>query len=139
MPLFYRPSSRSLPWWLAAAAARPTTPTSGAKNRAFISNTFTGNLQIVDTQNDTTPLTAQTTNNQGQLIPGPTGNDSRLQHDVTFEVESPDHTVTMVYDPTTLCDLVRYEFLGDDGWRGSAQQLHEHGFVFARQRHHLRA
>lgn len=76
------------------------TPTSGAKNRAFISNTFTGNLQIVDTQNDTTPLTAQTTNNQGQLIPGQPVT-IPIANTATFEAESPDHTVTAVYDPST--------------------------------------
>jgi hypothetical protein len=75
-------------------------PTSGAKNRAFISNTFTGNLQIVDTQNDTTPLTAQTTNSQGQLIPGQPVTIT-VANESTFEVESPDATVTAVYDPTT--------------------------------------
>jgi hypothetical protein len=86
---------------VACGSSNPnTTPTSGAKNRAFISNTFTGNLQIVDTQNDTTPLTAQTTNNQGQLIPGQPVTIS-VANTATFEVESPDHTVTMVYDPTS--------------------------------------
>jgi hypothetical protein len=79
----------------------PNTPTSGAKNRAFISNTFTGSLQIVDTQNDTTPLTAQTTNNQGQLIPGQPVT-IPVSNTATFEVESPDHTVTAVYDPTSI-------------------------------------
>ena len=77
----------------------PTTPTSNAKNRAFISNTFTGNLQIVDTQNDTTPMTAQTTNSAGQIVQGQPVT-IQVATDVTFEVESPDHTVTMVYDPT---------------------------------------
>jgi hypothetical protein len=79
----------------------PNTPTSGAKNRAFISNTFTGSLQIVDTQNDTTPLTAQTTNNQGQLIPGQPVT-IPVSNSATFEAESPDHTVTAVYDPTSI-------------------------------------
>ena len=78
----------------------PNNPTSGAKNRAFISNTFSGNLQIVDTQNDTTPLTAQTVNSAGQVVPGQPVT-IRVSTDVTFEVESPDNTTTMVYDPTT--------------------------------------
>ncbi len=77
----------------------PNTPTSGAKNRAFISNTYTGNLQIVDTQNDTTPLTAQSTNSQGQLIPGQPVTIS-VSNTLSYEVETPDHTVTSVYDPT---------------------------------------
>jgi hypothetical protein len=78
----------------------PTSSTSGAKNRAFITNTFSGNLQIVDTQNDTTPLTAQTVNSAGQVVPGQPVTIS-VATDVTFELESPDLTVTMVYDPST--------------------------------------
>jgi len=78
----------------------PTTPTSQAKNRAFISNAFAGVLQIVDSQNDTTPMTAQTTNSAGQLVPGQPVTITVSTH-VTFEVESPDHATTMVYDPNT--------------------------------------
>jgi hypothetical protein len=77
----------------------PTTQTSKLKNRAFISNTYTGNLQIVDTQNDTTALTAQQTNSSGQIIPGVPVTIA-ISTDVTFESESPDHNVTTVYDPT---------------------------------------
>ncbi len=33
-----------------------TTPPSNVQHRAFITNTYSGNLQIVDTQNDTSPL-----------------------------------------------------------------------------------
>ena len=40
------------------------------QNAAFISNTYSGNLQIVDTQNDTTAYTQQTTNSSGQVVPG---------------------------------------------------------------------
>src|SRR5271165_6069692 len=47
-----------------------TTTTSGLKNRAFITNTYSGNLQVVDTQNDMTAYTQQTTNSAGQIIPG---------------------------------------------------------------------
>jgi hypothetical protein len=84
----------------ACGTSNPNAPTtSGAKNRAFISNAFSGSLQIVDTQNDTTPLTAQTTNSQGQLIPGQPVTIA-VSTDVTFEVESPDATVTSVFDPT---------------------------------------
>ena len=42
----------------------PTTPT-GVQNAAYISNSYTGNLQIVDTQNDTTAYTPETTNSAG--------------------------------------------------------------------------
>ena len=83
------------------SSGSPNNPTSGAKNRAFISNTFSGNLQIVDTQNDTTPLTAQTVNSAGQVVPGQPVT-IPVSTDVTFEVESPDSTTTMVYDPTTI-------------------------------------
>ena len=47
-----------------------TAPPSTAQHRAFISNSYSGSLQIMDTQNDTTPLTAQTIDQFGQLVPG---------------------------------------------------------------------
>jgi hypothetical protein len=85
----------------ACGSSNPNSPTtSGAKNRAFISNNYSGSLQIVDTQNDTTPLTAQTTNNQGQLIPGQPVTIA-VATSATFEAESPDATVTAVFDPST--------------------------------------
>ena len=40
------------------------------QHRAFVSNTYSGNLQVMDTQNDTTALTPETTNSAGQLVPG---------------------------------------------------------------------
>ena len=83
-----------------ACGGSPTTPTSNAKNRAFVSNVFSGNLQIVDSQNDTTPLTAQTTNSNGQVIPGQPVT-IPVATSVTFEVETPDHTTTLAYDPDT--------------------------------------
>lgn len=76
-------------------------PPSTTKNRAFITNTFSGNLQIVDTQNDTTPLTAQTTNSSGQVVPG-TPVTIMVANTLTFAVESPNHAITLVYDPSTL-------------------------------------
>jgi hypothetical protein len=69
-------------------------------NAAFISNTFSGVLQIVDTQNDTTSFTAETTNSAGQLVPGQPVNIS-VATTVTFEVLSPDKTKTMVFDPSS--------------------------------------
>lgn len=87
--------------WSACGSSNPTTtPTSGAKNRAFVSNNFSGNLQIVDSQNDTTPFTAQTTNSNGQLVPGQPVTIA-VANSTTFEVESSDHSVTLVYDPTS--------------------------------------
>ena len=54
----------------------------------------------MDTQNDTTPFTAETTNSAGQVVPGvpvtiPVGNSA------TWEVVTSDRSKTMVYDPTT--------------------------------------
>ncbi len=77
-----------------------TTPPSQAKNRAFITNTFTGNLQVVDSQNDTTPLTAQTTNSLGQLVPGQPVTIA-VSTSATFEVLSPDGTKTLIYNPNS--------------------------------------
>lgn len=76
------------------------TPTSMVKHRAFVSNTFSGNLQIVDTQNDTTGLTPETTNSAGQLVPGVPVTIS-ISTTTTFEVESPNNNTTAVYDPGT--------------------------------------
>jgi hypothetical protein len=94
------PALLALLVWSACGGGSPTTPTSNAKNRAFVSNAFSGNLQIVDSQNDTTPLTAQTTNSNGQVIPGQPVT-IPVATSVTFEVESPDHTTTLTYDPNT--------------------------------------
>ena len=105
------PALLALLVWSACGSGSPTTPTSGAKNRAFVSNVFSGNLQIVDTQNDTTPLTAQTTNSNGQVIPGQPVTISG-RHSVTFEVESPDHTTTLVYDPDTFAPVLHDQFDG---------------------------
>jgi DNA-binding beta-propeller fold protein YncE len=77
-----------------------TAPTSNVKNRAFISNAFSGTLQIVDTQNDTTALTAQTTNSAGQLVPGVPVTIT-VASSATFEVLSPNDSETLVYDPGT--------------------------------------
>jgi hypothetical protein len=76
-------------------------PPSTTKNRAFITNTFSGNLQIVDTQNDTTPLSQETTNSSGQVVPG-TPVTVTVADSLTFAVESPDHNTTLVYDPNTI-------------------------------------
>jgi len=79
-------------------SSAPTTPT-GVQNAAFISNTYSGNLQIVDTQNDTTAYTAQTTNSAGQVVAGAPVTIA-VSSTVTFEVLSPNKTTTLVYDPS---------------------------------------
>ena len=76
-----------------------TQPATNVKNAAFISNTYSGNLQLVDTQNDTTSFTAQTTNSAGQLIQGQPVS-IQVSTTVTFEVVSPDRSQTLVYDPS---------------------------------------
>lgn len=78
-----------------------TTPPSNVQHRAFITNTYSGNLQIVDTQNDTSPLTAETTNSAGQVVPGVPVTIS-VAGSLSFEVLSPDKNTTLTYDPTTL-------------------------------------
>ena len=77
-----------------------TTPASKVQHRAFISNTYSGNLQIMDTQNDTTPYTAQTIDpTTGQLVPGVPVTIT-VGGSLTFEVVSPDRTNTLVYSQT---------------------------------------
>jgi hypothetical protein len=78
-----------------------TTPPSNVSHRAFISNTYSGNLQIVDTQNDTTPLTGETTNSAGQVVPGVPVTVT-VATSLTFEVLSPDRATTLTYDPDSL-------------------------------------
>src|SRR5208337_4035166 len=46
------------------------TPASKVQHRSLISNTFSGNLQVVDIQNDTTQYTPSTTTSTGQVVPG---------------------------------------------------------------------
>src|SRR5580658_6358420 len=85
---------------LIAACGGSGTPTtaSGVQNAAFISNTYSGNLQIVDTQNDTTAYTQETTNSAGQVVAGAPVTVT-VSTSVTFELESPDKSTTLVYDP----------------------------------------
>jgi hypothetical protein len=83
----------------ACGGGSSTAPPSNVQHRAFISNTFAGNLQIMDSQNDTTPFTAQTTNSAGQLVPGVPVTVS-VGGTLTYEIVSPDRTVTVVYDTT---------------------------------------
>lgn len=78
-----------------------TTSPTNVKNRALISNTYSGALQVVDTQNDTTGMTAQSTNSNGQVIPG-TPITIPIATTVTFEVLSPNLATTLVYDPAAL-------------------------------------
>lgn len=51
----------------------------------------------MDSQNDTTPFTAQTVNSNGQLVPGVPVTVS-VGGTLTYEVVSPDRTVTVIYN-----------------------------------------
>jgi len=100
LALFLALAALVLPFLACGGSGNSSTTTSKLKNRAFITNTYSGNLQIVDTQNDKTALTAQTLSSTGQIIPGqpitiPVGSS------VTLETESSDHAVTAVYDPAS--------------------------------------
>ena len=75
-------------------------PASNVKHRALITNTFSGALQVMDTQNDTTAFTAEVTNSAGQVIPGSPVN-IPIGNTVTWEALSADLSKTMVYDPST--------------------------------------
>ncbi len=73
------------------------------QNRAFITNQYSGNIQIVDSQNDTTAFYTVTNNNTGVTGPGVTGTAVNISvgGSLTFEGLSPDNTTTIVYNPTT--------------------------------------
>ena len=79
--------------------SNPNAMTSGVKNRAFISNMYSGSLQIVNTQNDTTGFTAQTTNSAGQVLPGQPVTITVSQSSITFEAIGPNRAQTLVYNP----------------------------------------
>ena len=73
------------------------------KNRAFITNQFSGSIQIVDSQNDTTAFYTVTNNNTGVTGPGVTGTAVSIQvgGSLTFAILSPDDLETLVYNPST--------------------------------------
>jgi hypothetical protein len=72
------------------------------KNRAFITNQYSGNIQIVDSQSDTTAFYTVTNNNTGITGPGVTGTAVAIQvgGSLTFEILSPDDLETLAYNPT---------------------------------------
>jgi len=80
--------------------SNPNATTSGVQNRAFVSNMYSGNLQIVNTQNDTTGFTAETTNSAGQVVPGQPVT-IIVSTSVTFEAIGPNRAQTVVYNPTS--------------------------------------
>jgi hypothetical protein len=82
----------------ACGGSSSTAPVSGLTHRAFISNQYSGDLQVVDTQDDMTSLTGETTNSSGQVVEGQPVYIS-VATSVTFEVQSPNYTTTAVYEP----------------------------------------
>jgi hypothetical protein len=70
-------------------------------NAAFISNSYSGNLQLVDTQNDTTSYSQQTTNSSGQIVQGTPVDITFQATTVTYEVANPTKANTLVYDPVS--------------------------------------
>lgn len=79
------------------SSSNANVPGSSLNHRAFISNTYSGGLQIMDTQNDTTAYTAETTNSAGQVIPGiPVA--IPVANSLTWETLSSDRSKTMVFD-----------------------------------------
>ena len=79
--------------------SNPNAPMSNVKNRAFVSNMFSGNLQIIDTQNDTTGLTAETTNSAGQVVPGQPVTITINPTGISFQAISPNRAQSVVYNP----------------------------------------
>ncbi len=73
------------------------------QHRAFITNQFSGSLQIMDSQNDTTAYYTVTNNNTGVTGPGITGTAVQITvgNSLTFATVSPDDKETLVYDPST--------------------------------------
>ncbi len=76
-----------------------TTPPSKVSHRAFVTNTYSGVMQIMDTQNDTTPYTAETTNSAGQVVPGVPVTIS-VGNSLTWATVSSDLTKTLTFDPS---------------------------------------
>jgi WD40 repeat protein len=70
---------------------------SRVQHRAFISNAYSGALQIVNSQNDTTNFTPQTLDSSGNLIQGQPVS-IRVGSSVTWQILSPAKDETAIYD-----------------------------------------
>ena len=71
-------------------------------NRAFITNQFSGNIQIVDSQNDTTAYYTATNNNTGNSTTGGSPASAVaivVGGSLTWTLLSPDDLETLVYNP----------------------------------------
>ncbi|HZD31217.1 MAG TPA: hypothetical protein VE779_06105 [Candidatus Angelobacter sp.] len=72
-------------------------------NRAFITNSYNGNIQIVDSQNDTTAYYTATNNNTGNTTPGGSPASAvaiQLGGTSTLIALRPDDAETVVFQPT---------------------------------------
>ena len=103
------------------------------QNRAFITNQYSGNIQIMDSQNDTTAYYTVTNNNTGVTGPGVTGTAVNIPvgNSLTFAVLSPDGLETFVYDPSTVSFHFHHQFDGGHEWHCDHAKLCHHGAVFA--------
>jgi len=73
-------------------------------NRAFITNQYSGNMQIVDSQNDTTAYYTATNNNTGNSTTGGAPASAvaiTVGGSVTLMALRPDDAETVVYDPSS--------------------------------------
>ena len=73
-------------------------------NRAFITNRYSGNIQIVDSQNDTTAYYTATNNNTGNSTPGGAPASAvaiSVGGSLTWSLLSPDDLETVVYNPNS--------------------------------------
>ena len=77
-----------------------TTPPSNVSHRAFVTNTFSGALQIMDTQNDTTPFTPPDDEFRGTGRSGCAGDHQRGKLPDLGALVSSDLSKTLVYDPS---------------------------------------
>ena len=76
---------------------------SGLQHRAFISNAFSGRVQIVDSQNDMQAVRQQqTVNSSGQTVTVTVPIAISLGNQSTWEILSSDRTTTAVFDPSTI-------------------------------------
>lgn len=70
---------------------------SNVQHRVFITNTYSGDLQVVNGQNDTTNYTAQTENSAGQVVSGVPVS-VVVGGSLTYAITSPDLSKTLIYD-----------------------------------------
>ena len=110
------------------------------QNRAFITNQYSGNIQIMDSQNDTTAYYTVTNNNTGITGPGVTGTAVSIPvgNSLTFAVLSPDGTEYHGVRPDHIHAHFHHQFVGSLERRCEPGKLRQHGGVFSRLDNGLR-